>query len=182
MRRCPWLAVLLVALAFGMSPAFASDSLKLEFPAFALSGIPFDLKIGHLPADSGTLTYAVTLDGEVVQQGEKPAADLQKLSLTAPRSGRGTWQVTVGGRNGNARLRVLPGWTCILPPLVAIFLALVTREVLTSLFLASGSARSCCMTSTRSPPSCGSSTSTCSRGWPIPATRPSSSSRSPSAG
>lgn len=36
--------------------------------------------------------------------------------------------------NGNHRLRHIPLWLSILPPLVAIFLALVFREVITSLF------------------------------------------------
>jgi Na+/H+ antiporter NhaC len=59
--------------------------------------------------------------------------------VTVPRAGLGSGThpllITAGGLRGEAEVRVVPGWLSIVPPLIAIGLALVFKDVLISLYL-----------------------------------------------
>lgn len=51
----------------------------------------------------------------------------------------GTYELNISNKKNKvlfqSKIRIIPGWVSLLPPLIAIFLALVTRQVLISLFL-----------------------------------------------
>ena len=137
--------VLLSTLGWG-NAAFGQGKLELGFPKPALKGMPFRLKISardpagglcrgetvarlsgfwELKADGSV----VPLDSVILRDGsatvrEAVLLDLGRSELTAA-TREATWL-------GEAF--VLPGWVSLLPPLLAIGLALWARQVIVALF------------------------------------------------
>ncbi len=116
-------------------PGFAAEGLHLAGPAFALTGLPTDLTVTGLPDPAATVSYRLTINDQVVEEGQKTAAALAALKVSFPASGRAAVKLAAAGREGMTQVRVLSGWMSALPPLIAIILALITREVLLSLFI-----------------------------------------------
>ncbi|MDT8436784.1 MAG: Na+/H+ antiporter NhaC family protein [Gemmatimonadota bacterium] len=135
------------------TPRFA-----LETPRVLLASIPFGVSVRATAQEGvdavvalrvvtargrelarGTLepSGVLELEGLVVHGGD----DLPLRLLAAPAGGGpdgavgGMAAELPDGTLAEARVRVLPGWTSLLPPLVAILMALVFREVVTSLFV-----------------------------------------------
>ncbi len=126
----------------GEAVAGASETaLELHAPRAVLNGVPFDVWIvasGVAPGDS--IGYTIRLPGRpaaaagAALSGFVMGRDSVKVEgLTLEENGRRT--ITVGTSTGavETTARVLPGWLSILPPLLAILLALVFREVVISL-------------------------------------------------
>ncbi len=105
---------------------------QLQVPDPVLKGLPFTVTVEGLTPDSGYVlqvegrTYALTwADGTwradsvwVRQSGWVPIVLVQGEQVVA-----------------RAKVRALPGWTSILPPLLAILIALLFRRVIPALFL-----------------------------------------------
>ncbi len=129
----------MLALTGAAGLAQNAGSFKLEAPELALAEIPFELTVTALTPD-GTLDAAYSgtpvLSGAVLPPGASLAFAGGKLTVagvTLPRSGHHTLVVADGGRRGEAQIRAIPGLLSVLPPLVAIGLALVVRQVVFSL-------------------------------------------------
>ncbi|MEQ9105257.1 MAG: Na+/H+ antiporter NhaC family protein [Rhodothermales bacterium] len=113
-----------------------AQSWGISGPDVALTGIPFDVKL-DISRDSLALSfyevvvdgqsYAVTLtdDDEVVAEGVLSEVS-GATSITLLRQG-----VLVASRD----IHKLPPWTSILPPLMAIVIALIFKRVVPALFL-----------------------------------------------
>jgi len=119
---------LLACLLALMAASAAADSWTVDTPSVVLAGVPTDVAVSGpaggfpvvmlSPGKRDTLMEAGAVATVRLQRGER----LQLVSLA-------------GAGLVDAAPRVLPGWTAILPPLVAILLALLTRQVLVSLVL-----------------------------------------------
>ncbi len=135
MRRCLPLAAL-VALWVAL-PA-AAMSLEVSPAGAAHRGGPVRVKVKVTPDGAPLPTELVfRVDGEVVQRQEVVAGG-SEFTLRPPTLSAGWHEVSVeGGEGGHATTRVLviPGILSVLPPLVAIALALIFRDVLVSLFV-----------------------------------------------
>ncbi len=123
------------------------DSFSLELPSFAVSKIPFTLKVTARKADGSVDS---SFNGQAVFENlyiehndslyllvQAPAFHNGQLTIPKailPKSGRQTIRIRSEARQGQAVLRVIPGILTILPPLLAIFLALIFRQVVISLF------------------------------------------------
>ncbi len=126
---------LVVLAALMLPPAAAAQELELEAPATVLSGIEFAVTV-RAPASLDSLPFTLSrADGQVLASGVIPPigeAVLQELVITDGA------QLPLTVRAGTAVVIAdppfLPGWVSLLPPLIAILLALVFREVVTSLF------------------------------------------------
>ncbi len=90
------------------------------FPAIALSGINFSP--GEIESD--TVIFR-SQDGETEYR-----FSLQKGELSIPESGN--YEIFAAGESAGT-IRVLPGWLSLVPPLLAITLAIIIRQVLVSL-------------------------------------------------
>ena len=142
----PIIPILLIALGIAAEvPAQETDTvppaLELRAPRVVMDQVPFDAWIvasGVEPGDS--VAYTVRLPGRpaaeagtaltgFVMGGDSVAVEGLSIQGTGPQS------ITVATPDGafEASTRVLPGWLSILPPLLAILLALVFREVVISL-------------------------------------------------
>ncbi|MEA3286108.1 MAG: Na+/H+ antiporter NhaC family protein [Candidatus Marinimicrobia bacterium] len=114
-------------LYFSISPIQAQD---LEFPPIILSGVPFEVSWEHF--DQASEQEPVTVTGF-----EKSALQIttDKGSAQVILKGRATLEYGLGAEEITRKeIATIPGWLSILPPLLAIILALLTREMLISLF------------------------------------------------
>jgi len=134
------LAVMLLALG-SAGPADASTNgprIEIETQKVVLAGVPFDLKlIAKTASGDVDVTFSseakvtgVTMPAGAALTFEAGRLTISKLVLTES----GKVEVTTGETRGDAELRVIPAWLSLLPPLLAIVIALVLREVLLALF------------------------------------------------
>ena len=141
-RRCA-LAVgllyagLLGAGLLGIGPtAMAQDGSKIDLPDPVLAGIEFSVTV---PGDSSLAASgppAVRVGEETVPLVHNPDADEWTAEgVTAAASGSVSVDVVAGGQVlRSTSARSIPGWLSILPPLLAIGMALVYRRVVPALF------------------------------------------------
>lgn len=139
MRLLPVLLILLAAL-----PARAQDTLavapearpevQLEVPAISLTGVPF--RIGVEGIDAAQAERVTVRVGERVYPVESDSEGFAVPEAVLGETGRaeveGLWDGAVVAR---AQTRTIPGWLSVLPPLVAIAMALAFRQVVPALFL-----------------------------------------------
>lgn len=120
---CWWLLA-----GFLLAPAATAAPWDLETPEVVLGGVPFAVEVTGPQAGFPVLLLAGaqhdTLRGPGTVAGVRLAAG-QSLDL----------RDLDGATLAAAAPRVLSGWTAVIPPLLAILLALLTRQVLVSLVI-----------------------------------------------
>lgn len=138
-----WLLIL--ALLLTWQPAFADGpaKLKLELPSTALKDVEFTVKVAALTAEGNPDSH---FNGEVELVGSGGKLALKRgdyhetvtVELThGTYEGKlridRTGETGVSSGEAQAKVRVISGWLSLLPPLIAIVLALTVRQVLLSL-------------------------------------------------
>ncbi len=127
------LGVLLV-----VAPAAFAAALEVSAAGAAHRGGPLQVRVKGTPEGSPLPSELVfRVDGELVH-GQAVTADEHEFTLQPPTLRVGWHEVRVeAGKEGHVTTRVLviPGVLSLLPPLVAIALALIFRDVLVSLFV-----------------------------------------------
>jgi len=127
------LACLLLILT--VAPAGAQD-VTADAPDLVLSGIAFTVSAAgpDAPADSA---WAVRVAGQTYPMTYAPDTGTWTAEdVVVPSSGRASVEVVQNGAVlSEASTRVIPGWLSILPPLLAIGMALLFKRVVPSLFL-----------------------------------------------
>lgn len=130
--------LLATALLFGLlasGPALAQPTLGVEVSGAALSGAKLHLELTVAGAE-GDLAIAIFVDGRKVDDlglgnGEHAVVvDDPDLDW-----GNHSIEIRSGTSMASAEAYALPGWTSLLPPLVAICLAILFKDVLLALFL-----------------------------------------------
>jgi Na+/H+ antiporter NhaC len=118
--------------------------LQVTAPRIILKGIPFRVMVERPEgiADSRAIVTAAT--GEVLGMAVDPTASgafagsdegpLVFEEIVVTRADQVPLRVMVGDQTATIDHPVVPGWLTIMPPLLAIMLALLLREVITSLF------------------------------------------------
>lgn len=135
-RMKSFLKFFLIAVFLFYPLQHASAQLSVNAPAFAVTGVETLLSIEGLALDNTQpVHYRVEIDDSPVLSGVSIQSDLQKMKVVFPDSGSKQLSITIGAQNIETEIRVISGWLSILPPLIAIALALFTREVISSLFL-----------------------------------------------
>jgi Na+/H+ antiporter NhaC len=128
--------IVLLFLFHFLLPGATEAQLSIKPPAFALSGVKAEYSVSGLNLESDRpVQYKAVIDGQTIVSGVSLPADLQTLQLTIPNCGTGDLSITIGNQTTSTRVRCIPGWLSLLPPLIAIILALLTREVISSLFI-----------------------------------------------
>ena len=132
MRRAFIVSLLLVLLPSSVMARAAATTLQV--PQIVLSGIPFDIEVkGASPGG----TYGVHMDRDT----KGPALAMKDgagkaTGVTLTQTGRTRVILTRDGQDvAVAQILVLPAWVAILPPLIAIAIALLFRQVVPALFL-----------------------------------------------
>lgn len=124
MRSC------LLALALVLTPlAVRADAPTLASDGVLLGGLEGEVRLAGLTA--GT-PWRIEIDGRERANGIAESNET-KHTITLP---SGTHRATLihGEHTVRAELRAIPSWLALLPPLVAIALALLLRQVLLALF------------------------------------------------
>ena len=114
--------------------------LQIEIPAVVVANVPFSITVTPLEAAPGKLFHLevrVVLDGDVMgsvveatAQGDSPVVIDE---LMTPEAGTATIEVTAGPLHRSTEIRALSGFLTVLPPLLAILLAVVFRQVIVAL-------------------------------------------------
>ena len=138
MRRSSFLPCLFLLLI--LLPASASaktPSLEIDVPML-LSGTPLEVNVeaSNLPRNRG-LVVQVMLDGRVVENRVVLKKGTNEIKLDDIRPDTGYHELTLRSASfeETTSFSLLPGWLSVVPPLIAIILALIFRDVLVALFV-----------------------------------------------
>ncbi|MGH7573120.1 MAG: Na+/H+ antiporter NhaC family protein, partial [Gemmatimonadota bacterium] len=139
MLRNP-VAILTLILALPIPGLAQQGTVEIRLPDVVMDGVPFDAWVVAVDVPRGdSIPYTIRLPEGALDTAVEPLRgfvgggdSVQVEGLRMTRSGS---TVTVASPAGSATTegRVLAGWLSILPPLVAIALALIFREVVVSL-------------------------------------------------
>ena len=125
---------LLLIFAWLLLPAVARGQEVAKSPKVILADVPFTLSLQGQPVAEATY-HVRTATGRLLEQGTIAAlATVNTGELLVADSEELPLQVHIGEAAFSVTAPVIPGWYSILPPLVAILLALLFREVITALF------------------------------------------------
>lgn len=128
--------IILMAVFLLCPTQLVSAQLSVTTPAFAMTGIETTVIIEGLAHDDHQpVHYRVEIDESPVLSGVSVQSDLHEMKVVFPNPGSKKLSITIGSQNTETKIRVISGWLSILPPLIAIALALFTHEVISSLFL-----------------------------------------------
>ncbi|MFQ5740151.1 MAG: Na+/H+ antiporter NhaC family protein [Acidobacteriota bacterium] len=121
--------------------------LVIESPRLTLKNVPFDMTIKALREDGSPakdFTATARVQGLNLKTGSAPlevaptqsfkAGVLTIQDATIHKTGNQAVRVEAGGSQAGTQIRVVPGILSLLPPLLAIAMAFITRQVLISLF------------------------------------------------
>jgi len=139
-RKVAGLALLLALAGAGPASAQGPPSLEMEAPAVVLRGVAAPVRVAATDPLEAPLAVELTwvpVKGEAVWTGMamlNPRAPAATLDVVLPRAGRGELVLSAGGWETSQSLVCLPGWVSLLPPLLAIVLALAMRSVIPALF------------------------------------------------
>ncbi|HEX2983465.1 MAG TPA: Na+/H+ antiporter NhaC family protein [Ignavibacteriales bacterium] len=125
------LLLLLFILSIITCQNYAQSSLLEKFPGIALQNIELQIKTDSLPDTLNQLQLIFDKDSEKFSVNLSPKAG--KIDTTVRLEGIGNYTVTSPQLQEKAEIRILPGWLSLVPPLLAIILALVIKEVVVSL-------------------------------------------------
>src|SRR5665811_1793067 len=118
-------SLLLVGLAL---PSFASAQEVVKAPLVVLDGVPFSIQA----AAQLTPVHLEVRDSRGTLLGQADAAPLETASmngLVVTERSQLPLTLTMGTAAVELKPTFMPGWFSLIPPLVAIILALVFREV-----------------------------------------------------
>ena len=103
-------------------------------PRVFVGGLPFSVDLTG--AEGSEAPYRIeTADGRTLAEGMVPAGSSEAIEgLVVERRGELPLTAVIGGAVHEMTGTFVPGWFSLLPPLVAILLALIFREVVISLF------------------------------------------------
>ncbi len=127
------LSLFVLALSLPAAFAVADPELSVSAPP-TLTGLPVEIEVTL--SEGGARPATVFLNGrQIGSHNLEAGANALSFDVLDLDAGSHEVVVTSGSLAAEARLRLIPGWLSVLPPLFAIGLALVTRDVLISLFL-----------------------------------------------
>jgi Na+/H+ antiporter NhaC len=114
--------------------------LRIEAPAVAVAGIPFTVTVTPAGVQTGRTVHlegmvlrGEELVGSVVQAAADDGGPIILKELVSPDSGVAVVEVRSGNIQRRVQVRILSGWLTILPPLLAIVLAVLFRQVIVAL-------------------------------------------------
>ncbi len=135
-RGSKWVALVLCLLV-GLSGApLRAQEVEVDMPKVVLKGIPFSITVST-PHSLDTVT-ATLLGGDgsrLAQATIPPVGEVTFRDVVITRRDQLPMGLMVGATTTTLEPPLLPAWFSILPPLLAIALALIFHEVVSSLFL-----------------------------------------------
>ncbi len=103
----------------------------LDFPSINLNDVPFKITLKNYPDSLKSVTVNILQNEKNIQSVIFDKSSLEK-EVTVNLNGN--FQISSNEiKNLNGEFRVIPGWLSIIPPLLAILLALLLRQVIVAL-------------------------------------------------
>ena len=117
--------------------SFAQDGFEIEAPDLVLSAVAFDVHVSPASPDSPVGVPEIRVGNTVYSPGYNEESGTWYVEgVRINQRGEVSVDVLQGGQVLESKaLRVIPGWFSIVPPLLAILVALVFRHVIPALFL-----------------------------------------------
>ncbi|HMA62301.1 MAG TPA: hypothetical protein VKP78_06575, partial [bacterium] len=115
--------------------AGGDDQIRINAPELALKSVPFDIII-EKPDTATRDSFFIQINkseipaDKITRQGQ--TITVKNISLN--KSGQNLLEISSSFGTLSQNIRAIPGWLSILPPIIAIFLALLTRQMIVSLF------------------------------------------------
>lgn len=133
MRRISFALLLVLSVMIPALAPLAAQGVE-EHPAVVMGGLPFTVTLEGA-ADESSWFEVRDADGTLLRSGAVDASQsLAVPDLVVESRAALPLEVRVGGVTEIVRPHYAPAWYSIVPPLVAILLALIFREVLAALF------------------------------------------------
>ena len=135
-----WQMVLIFVLLFGGRSVFASPLVVENAPPMVLRGVPYTVTVkndGHEEQKVSWVSKQTSAEQATSGTFQLKPGEKKEVSFKAD-PGVSAWVVQLTDGSGGtveAAGRALPGWVSLVPPLVAIGLALLTKQVLIALLL-----------------------------------------------
>lgn len=129
MRHLRWMAGGTLLLLLAATPIFAQE-LVVDGPEVFLHGVSGNLTVTS-PVD-GSLSV-LSADGQTLASATAIAGTPTVVRVNVSSGGQLPLTISVGGESAEFEAPSLPGFVSLLPPLVAIALALIFKEVIVSL-------------------------------------------------
>jgi Na+/H+ antiporter NhaC len=125
-----------VALGFFSRPLHSAgaDEISIKLPRAVINGIPFEIDVNHLTGESFSYSLRISKDDHEVFSHSGTLPD-KITGIEINSNGRYTITVEAKQTTVERTVRSLPGIFTILPPLVAILVALIFRQVIIALFM-----------------------------------------------
>ncbi|MDQ3555942.1 MAG: Na+/H+ antiporter NhaC family protein, partial [Gemmatimonadota bacterium] len=135
-RSARWLLPALLASLVLSAPVAAQGAFppQVDAPAVVLPGVPFTLTATAAEGAPATAYLLRAADGSALAQGTLIPGENSVEGITVRSSTQLPLRFESAGAAVSVAPRFLPGWVSIVPPLLAIVLALIFREVVISLF------------------------------------------------
>lgn len=119
-------------------------TIELQSPIVVISGVPTEITFSLTDGQANILPIDTTVHIEGLFSYE--TNEIKKIDTLSIKDGftkipaavfaeSGDHTITISEFNWQTILRVIPGWMSLLPPLIAIILALIARQVLVALFV-----------------------------------------------
>jgi Na+/H+ antiporter NhaC len=110
-----------------------ADDPHISAPSVVLNNVPFDISVSGLAAGTGVTLH---VDEQRLQAAAADDGAASFTDVVVHSAGSTELAVFVSGNNATQQdLRVLPGWVSVLPPLLAILMALLLRNVIPALLV-----------------------------------------------
>ena len=128
--------VVLFGTVFGAPVNSQAQDVEVDAPAAILGGIPFSVTV-TTPRSLDTLRAVLTsADGSLrIERAIPPVGETTFRDLIVTEKTQLPLTVQVGDTSSDIARPLIPSWFSILPPVMAILLALITHEVVSSLFV-----------------------------------------------
>jgi len=134
MRLFKQIPILVIFILLFVKNGFAvTESPEIFSQGLLLSGIPGKLHINLPESFVGKEVRIYNENYELEVIADKNEIVIEKFIIHSTKDAN--FQVVANGEMYNLKVKVIPGWMALIPPIVAIMLAMITREMLMSLFI-----------------------------------------------
>lgn len=114
--------------------ALGAHATEVQLPRVALPGVPFEVSVKGAPPQSTFSLELIDADGRSTRWDETlPDSGEWSTKARLPTTGAYRYQWQAGAQKGMGTLRVIPAWWSLVPPLLAVLLSLLLRQVVLAL-------------------------------------------------
>lgn len=127
------LIIIILNIAVFSNSTYGLSKVKLEIESIAIKDVKSQIKISVAESATEEMKWTIKTNNDGIIEGATKPNSTSVVEWTPKKSGVNIITFVSGDETEKKVIRALPGILTLLPPLLAIFLALATRQVLVSL-------------------------------------------------